>query len=652
MEIRRIGAQRAVRFAAGELARYLKAMTGRALSVKAARTYEPGRSGIWVGLAESFGPAVPSAVAERGKGFDDAIFVSARPKHVLIAGANERSVLFAAYRYLEELGCRWLRPGRDGERVPKVPDALSRAVQLQEVPSARHRCICIEGSVSREHVRDTIDYAAKRGFNSYFFQFRNSFTFYDRWYGQERHRGKRVTRITSEEAQKLRDAGKGEALKRGMAVHAVGHAWTCEPLGLPGEEWAPYEGKVPARVGKHFALVGGERKLWGGVPLNTNLCYSSPHVRSIMAQAVVDYAKSHRDEEVIHVWLADGANNNCECASCRKARPSDFYVQTLGEIDERLSAAGLSTRIVFLAYVDLLWAPQVQRIKNPERFILMFAPITRTYDKAFLDQMGGPQEKVGPFRRNKLTFPRSPQANLELLDGWRRGFKGECVDFDYHLMWAHHCDPGGMQLARVLHKDLRDLRKLGMQGFISCQLQRVSFPTGILMHVMGRMLWNARTPFSRMADDYFADVFGKGGPEVRRYLTRMSSLFDPPFIRGEKTGKANLKKALRGFSRIPAHVAAFSGAVERGIKCPEPVTAAAWRLLKEHGWYACAMADILSRIFSKDPSAAESYRELDRELNRRLPRIHHVLDTWLVRSSMRGAMAREGIEFKEPAPGG
>ena len=51
----------------------------------------------------------------------------------------------------------------------------------------------------------------------------------------------------------------------------------------------------------------------------------------------------------------------------------------LNEIDERLTALGLDTRLAFLIYFELLWPPVTQHLKNPDRFILMFAPITRTY---------------------------------------------------------------------------------------------------------------------------------------------------------------------------------------------------------------------------------------------------------------------------------
>ena len=119
--------------------------------------------------------------------------------------------------------------------------------------------------------------------------------------------------------------------------------------------------------------------MFEGVALNTNLCMSNPEVRTIMAEGVVDYAKKHANVDYLHVWLADGLRNHCECEECQKARPSDFYLMIMNEIDERLNEAGLSTRIVFIAYFDTMFPPEYVKIHNPKRFSLLYAPITRSY---------------------------------------------------------------------------------------------------------------------------------------------------------------------------------------------------------------------------------------------------------------------------------
>lgn len=111
---------------------------------------------------------------------------------------------------------------------------------------------------------------------------------------------------------------------------------------------------------------------------------SNPDAFGGLVDYIVDYAKTHPEIDHLHVWLSDGWNNRCECDGCRVKRPSDWYVDLLNELDERLEADGLPTRIVFLAYADLLWAPERSRLRNEDRFIIMFAPLTRTWRTTLL----------------------------------------------------------------------------------------------------------------------------------------------------------------------------------------------------------------------------------------------------------------------------
>lgn len=281
----------------------------------------------------------------------------------IVAGVNHRSVLLAAYRYLAELGCRWVRPGADGEYLPRT---LNRAVRLCEVPSYRHRGVRIEGAVSFEHLSSMIEWLPRVGMNSFFIQFREAFTFFDRWYS---HAGNSLAEAGSFSIGQAREiAGKAAELirERDLLFHAVGHGWTCEPLGIPGLGWEYSPIPTPGTAYPYLALVNGKRDLWEGIPLNTNLCYSNAEVRSMMCAEIARYAQAHPEVDVLHFWLADGSNNQCECESCQAARPSDFYVRMLNDLDALLTRIGLTTGIVFLIYVDLLWPPVTERIANPE----------------------------------------------------------------------------------------------------------------------------------------------------------------------------------------------------------------------------------------------------------------------------------------------
>ena len=577
--IYRLGGAPPIQLAAKELKRCLGAMTRLPVQVKAAASYEPFLGGLWLGQFADFRlPATRGADPE----LDDEIAIHTAADGGLIAGANERSVLLAAYRYLTELGCRWVRPGKTGECLPKLGAKLP-AVMVKEKASYRHRGVCIEGAVSWEHVRDMVDWLPKLGFNAYFIQFREAYNFFQRWYEHEANPLWPRAEFSVEGAQDLTRRLRAEIKQRGLLLHLVGHGWTCEPFGIPGPGWFPHEGPLPKGAAQYLAEINGKRELWGQIALNTNLCYGNPQTRKIVTDAIVAYARENPDVDLIHFWLADGSNNQCECPLCQDHRPADLYVTMLNELDAKLTAADLPTRIVFLAYVDLLWPPKKERIHNQDRFVLMFAPITRSYSTSFTDA-ATEGVKLPPFKLNKLRFPSDPAVNLAFLQGWQQGFTGDGFDFDYHFMWDHFKDPGQVTLATVLHQDLQGLRDIGLDGFMSCQAQRVFFPTGLGMTVLGRTLWNRKLSFGAIARDHLRASFGEGGDAVLKHLRTISRLFAPEVIRGEATPEET-KAAVKSWKRVPAAVDKMHGAIAAGLKSADPCQAHSWQLLQAFGEY-------------------------------------------------------------------
>jgi hypothetical protein len=618
-------------FAAAELQRYLAQATGQPVEVLAGDTTRETLA-LWLGLAQHVpGVTPPSAAARADARFDDAISIATEAASGIISGTNPRSVLLAVYRYLHELGCRWVRPGTDGESIPAI-DLAHTEVQVFEAASYRHRGICIEGAVSYEHVRDLIDWMPKVGLNAYFVQFREGFTFFDRWYSHMGHPTAQTHGFTVEQARTLVRQVAAEAKQRDLVYHAVGHGWTCEPFGIAGLGWEYPPEPVPPEAVQYLALVQGKRALWEGIPLNTSLCYSNPVVRRIMTDAVVEYAQRHPEVDLLHFWLADGANNQCECEQCAPTRPSDFYVMMLNDIDRGLSALQLDTCIVFLAYCDLLWPPEHERIQNPDRFVLMFAPITRTYSTPFSTDRAVPGLPM--FERNKLTFPQSIEQNLEFLRAWQAhcvrdgGQPLDSFDFDYHLMWDHYRDPAYIQMARVLHDDLRLLDGIGLAGFHSCQVQRAFFPTGLPMAMLGWTLWDKTRDFEAMACDYFAAAFGPEGQAARAYLTQLSELFDPAYLRGEK--RLEGERAATALGRVAGVVDAFLPTIEDNSGSDTACWARSWRYLRHHADLATALASALrERALGNLATAQAEWNALKQRLWQKEDELHPVLDLYL-----------------------
>jgi len=513
----RVGNQTTIRYAFDELAKYLKQMDPTIFIDE--RVYDKTdltrRDILWVGLDS----IVPNAD-------DDTILIDVREGGGIVTGSNERSVLIAVYRLLFELGCRWIYPGKIGERIPSVHlEKEKMNILVNESPSYRHRGICIEGEVSYEHVYDTIEWLPKVGMNSYYIQFQTPGEFFKRWYNHARPSVISNAPVSDDDVDHIVKRLEEEIVKRSLQYQAVGHSWTCEPFGVHCTDWAPVD-HIPASIAPYLAVLDGERKFWKGQPLNSNLCFSQQMVREKITDAVVDYCENHPGITHMHVWLGDGENNHCECEECSKMRPADYYVMMLNELDRKLTKRQINVKIIFLIYVDLLWAPEQIRFENPDRFVMMFAPLTRTYGNAFMESDKTKTVDVPPYIRNRLVFPKTIGENLAMLQLWQKHFDGDSFIFDYHLYEAQYADPGCCQIANVMHLDMANLDKIGLNGMISCQVNQAAFPTGITAYTMAKTLWNKELKFENICDEYYAADFGALGDEVQTYLRKLSELLD------------------------------------------------------------------------------------------------------------------------------
>ena len=439
-----------------------------------------------------------------------------------IKGINARSVLLGVYHFLRELGCRFLYPGAEGEYIPTLK-AEDVNVSMEFSPKYRHRGITIEGSCSLEQVLNLIDWSAKNGFNSYFIQFRTGYTFFERWYHHNFDPYREKEEFNDALAEEFNEKIRAAMAERDMIYHAVGHGWTCEPLGIPSRGWD--EGiTVPEQYRKYLALVHGKREFFKGVPLNTNLCYSQPEVRKMMIDNMVEYLQERKDVDVLHVWLGDNWNNYCECEDCKKKLPSDWYLILLNELDAELTRLGIHTKIVFLCYFELLLPPETERFINQDRFILMFAPITRTYMRSYA---GDTEEarSIEPkgFELNNFTPPTNVAENISYLYAWQKIFQGDSFVFDYPLMWDECKDYGGIVLAKTIYGDVNALKAMGLNGYISCQIQRVFFPTGFCMYMLGKTLYEDGLSYEEIKEDFFRHALDRYGEEIYNILEEISS---------------------------------------------------------------------------------------------------------------------------------
>lgn len=163
--------------AAEALQTYLERMSGAQLALviegeALPENAPPGR--IHIGhTARAQGQGVPSGfdASVRPDAFEEEGFVlrTLDDHTLLVAGNNDgpyRGTIFAAYRLLEKLGCRFYFPGEWGEIVPEQPTVAAPALDLESRPDFAVRLIWLSGWVARTREESSIyrDWGAKIGF--------------------------------------------------------------------------------------------------------------------------------------------------------------------------------------------------------------------------------------------------------------------------------------------------------------------------------------------------------------------------------------------------------------------------------------------------------------------------------------------------------
>jgi hypothetical protein len=424
------------------------------------------------------------------------------------------------------------------------------------------------------------------------------------------------------DARKAMDLFQHEMKKRGLLLHKVGHGWTGEVLGSETVgSWNAVDTAVAEDQLPLAAQVNGERGFYMGIPANTNLCFSNPRTMDTFADLVVRYAGENQDVDCLHIWLADEYNNVCECEECGKTTISDQYVELLNEIDRRLTEEGLSTRLVFLLYQELLWPPVKARLRNPDRFLLMFAPISRTFESSY--DLSGPALRIPEYVPNHITLPTSLQENLAFLRGWQAQFSGEGFVYDYPLGRAHYGDFGYLHIARIISQDIKKLHTMGLDGYISCQELRASSPNMLPNYVMGRTLFDESADAEELISEYYEAAYPQKPQLAKEYLERLSRLSSCDYLNG-KGERKNPDIAHR-----MGQIADLCRRMEQTLTdCP---CGPHWTALRHHNGYILRLASAMEALASGcQEESSRLYGEMRRYICRGEPEFQPWLDVYRI----------------------
>ncbi len=606
-----------VDFAAEELKKYLRMMMTECGEIPI--SYAPKASaGFRIGLMKDFGLDTSDC---KNIDLDDVVYIEADSEGGIIAGSNPVATLIAVYRYLKFCGCRWLFPGVDGEWVPEV-ESLP-AVSYRKLADHRYRGQCNEGAEFQTDMIESIDFTPKIGLNTYMLEFDNPYCYYNSYYNHSLSTERRPEKVTRATVKRWKRQCEVEIKKRGLHFHDMGHGWTAEPFGLDSSgAWeVAKETEITPELREMLSMLDGERKVRKNLPLFSNMCYSNPKVRDIMAKYIADYAERQNNVDFLHIWLADESNGHCECETCKQKVTADWYVMLLNDIDAELTKRGLNTHLVFIVYLDTFWPALEERLNNNERFTMLYAPITRLYTETYAEPAD--VEKTVPYYRNNIKKPLGMSECLGYLKLWQRMWKGDTFCYEYHFMDFQYLDTSNLFMSKIVYDDIRALKSQGLSGIVEDGSQRSFFPTGLQFHVYGETLFDSSRSYEDIVEDYFSHAYGKEWKKVYNYLEKIrdavpySYYFGLDSVDAEK-GKYYNPDMLSGARRMKAVVEEFKPVIEANLDQDERASAVAWQVLLLHAESAIKFAELTERLcVGDDEGAGKIAAELVSEMSKK-----------------------------------
>ena len=602
--INKISSAEPIDFAASELKKYLRMMMPEGPDVKI--SYDPSaKNGFRLGLMSDFGLKLSET---EDAYLDDVICMDCDENGGMIAGSNPRAVLLAVYEYLRQNGCRWLYPGTDGEFIPEKNIA---PVKLRFMPSMRCRGFAAEGSVYQDSVLNMLDFLPKVGMNTFMIEFRLPRSYYSIYYMHLRNLKHLPSEPISEtQVIQWKRQTETEMAKRGLLFHDVGHGWTIDPFGIDSKHsWRKVDPSiVPKESVQYLAEIDGKRGLFEDTPINTNFCMSNPTARKMFCDYVVKYAEEHPNADYLQVWLADSVNNHCECEECRKKIPSDYYVILMNELDAALEAKSLPTKIAFIAYLDTVFPPLEEKIRNSKRFCLMFAYISRNY--ADTKGSGASVTELKSYVRNKIPRIGRLDEAMQYYQKWQESFGGDGLAFEYHF-WRHlYYDISGLQMAKRIHEDVGLYRENGFRGFIENGTLRPFFPNGIAFYTYAKSMYDASLSFEEISRDYYAHIYGEDYEKFVDYFEQLNDLF-PYRLMETNAPEGGMKKSLtfdQGYleklENLPSVLACGKKLIEEHYNSDMRVQTVSVRLLEKHIKYVTFYAEAIRKKAAGDDAAA------------------------------------------------
>jgi hypothetical protein len=516
-------------FAASEIQAYLQKISGVTLPIREGVVDSPASptSGIVIATGAAAGAAEqdpitlssewltlvgPPLQAVQGDGFA----IRTMGEQVILAGTNERSILYATYRFLEHLGVRFFAPAfpfYDGqaEHVPAKASIQISALDIQEAASFKHRRKYVEEGWSHtpQTVTQLLDWMVKQRLNVLVYP-------YD-------YEALGIVTWDSWRAQLI-----PELAKRGIVLQVGGHGY--HSFLPPGR----YQAAHPDWFPDPDDPVAAERS-----PGPANVFHvGNEKALQAYIDNVIAYLQARPEIGIFEAWPPDEAKWPSSVVE-QFGSIANAEAHVIRALSAALRQAIPEVTVEVIAYIPATDPPD-RELMYDDSTIVDIAPFDRSYAEPLFES----------------DHPRNRYYN-QLLKKWQDGgFRGDMGVYEYYRKYSWHSLP--VILPRLIGDEIPYYLSQGANG-LGIYSEPADWLTYELTHsLVAALSWDAGLRADDYVDTYLKDRFGAAAEEMGAYVTLMEEagrlLFDR--VRGNYDSPEVVTKVREHYLRAKEFLAA------------------------------------------------------------------------------------------------
>jgi len=184
------------------------------------------------------------------------------------------------------------------------------------------------------------------------------------------------------------------------------------------------------------------------------------------------------------------------------------------------------------------------------------------------------------------------------------------------------------RLPEVISADIRELKKIKMKGLLNCQTLRCFYPTGLAMEVLARTLWNHRLGYKQIAENYYAQTFGKSSGWVQDYFAQLDNLLPEKYFHHDSFPRNKDEKLIK------KKIALLKGEqpqIEKQRDCAKGIPRLCLENLSHYNKIAAVLEEAgLKSLEGKKKEAISLLKKAENFLLASEEKIEDFLDTYLV----------------------